>query len=416
MDWRHAGVLPSLALGLAFVPTAAKAERVVYINTDPVVLTNSNGQDPVTNSYNTTGFSPGPASGWPALTDDQKNLLLYWLKEGSVPFDVIYTFERPMSGSYDMIVMGSAADNAALFPGLGCSAAIGLADCGDGNAENISFLFWGCMSAGDQTDMHRVAFNIYAALGFGWGLENLAVSGQIMGSYTANALQFGNSCVNISGTQNCIGQHPGCADPQQNSTSDLLARLGARIDDGPPFVQITYPMNDEIVPSDILVTANVGDLFGGVEVVLEIVGQDMMVVDERPPYGWTLEGIPSGTWTIRVTATDADGNVVSDESTFCVDTPTCGVATGADETTGDGTTGGSTGDGSSSGGSSSSTGEPEPDPDPPSLTTGAPPQNPTSFGGDTPETGCQCRADRGNEGGLGALLLLLVLGRLTRRE
>lgn len=415
MDWRHV-VLPALALGLGLIPSTARAERVVFINTDPVVLINTNGQDPVTNSYNTTGFTPGALGGWPALSEAQKTELLYWLKEGSVPFDVIYTFERPMSGSYDMIVMGSQADNAARFPGLGCSAAIGLADCNDGNAENISFLFWGCMSAADQADMHRTAFNIYAALGFGWGLENLAVSGQIMGSYTANALHFGNSCVNISGTQNCLGQHPGCSDPQQNSTSDLLSRLGARIDDGPPFVQITYPENDTVVPSDILVTANVGDLFGGVEVALEVVGQDMQLVDEKPPYGWSLTGIPQGTWTVRVTATDADGNVVSEESTFCVDLPACGVETGGDDTGGSSTGGGdTTGDGTT-GGVDSTTGEPEPEPDPPSLTTGVP-QNPTTFGGDTPETGCQCRADdQGTGGGPGALLLLLVLGGLTRRE
>lgn len=399
------------------VPGTAAAERVVYINTDPVVLNNTGGQEPATNSYNTTGFSPGAIGGWPALTEAQQTELLYWLKEGSVPFDVIYTFERPMSGSYDMVVMGSAADNAARFPGLGCSAAVGLADCGDANAENISFLFWGCMNAADQADMHRVAFNIYAGLGFGWGLENLAVSGQIMGSYTSNALQFGNTCINIAGTQNCTGQHPGCADPQQNSSADLLARIGPRIDDGPPFVQITYPTDGEVVPPDILVTANVGDLYGGVEVSLEVVGAGMASIDQRPPYGWSLEGIPQGEWTIRVSATDADGNVVAEESTFCVDLPGCGDDAGADTTGGSSGDGGTTdgGDTTTSDGGSSSTGQDEPDP--PAATTGPPAQNPTTFGGDTPETGCQCRADgHGGGGGPAALALLLVLGALTRRE
>jgi len=406
-----------LALGTWLCPTSANAERVVFINTEPVVLTNANGQDPVTNSYNTTGFTPGPASGWPALTDAQRTELLYWLKEGSVPFDVIYTFERPVAGNYDMIAMGTDTDNAALFPGLGCSAAIGLADCDDGNLENISFLFWGCMNPADQTDMHRVAFNIYAALGFGWGLENLSVSGQIMGSYSGNALHFGDTCVNISGTQNCLGQHPGCADPQQNSTQDLLARVGARIDDGPPFVAITAPMDGAVVSPEIEVTANVGDLYGGVEVELEIVEAMQMVVDERPPYGWSLSGIPQGTWTLRVTATDADMNVVSEEVTICVDLPACGEppasdSTGGDSTTGDETTGG----GDTTGAIPGTTDDGNPTPEP--LTTGAPPANPTSFGGDTPETGCQCRTrgPRGAGGGASALALLLVLGALTRRE
>ena len=62
---------------------------------------------------------------WEGLTDDQRTELLYWLKEGSLPFDVTYTFERPVMGTYDMVVMGTDTDADALFPGLGCSPAIG---------------------------------------------------------------------------------------------------------------------------------------------------------------------------------------------------------------------------------------------------------------------------------------------------
>ena len=417
MDWRHGGLLSTLALGTLAFPSTAMAERVVFINTNPVDIVNTAGQDPTQNSYNTTGFTPGMVSGWPALTDEQQQEYLYWLKEASVPFDIIYTFERPAMGNYDMIAMGSADDAAARFPGLGCSAAIGLADCDDANVENISFLFWGCLNETQQMDMHRVAFNTFAALGFGWGLENLSVSGQIMGSYTASALEFGDTCVNISGTQNCLGQHPGCADPQQNSTSDLLARLGARVDDGPPFVAITSPEHDSVVEPNITVTAAVGDLFGGLTVQLEIVEAMQVVVDEFPPYEWNLEGIPQGTWTLRVTATDADMNEVMEEISICVDLPACGedpvgTSTGG-ESTGAGDETGVAGDTTSGG--SSSTGE-EPDDDPPSLTTGVP-QNPLTFGGDTPETGCQCRADGDNGGGApAAFALLLLLGALTRRE
>lgn len=419
MDWRTWGVAAALAGGLTLVPGTAAAERVVFINTEPVTLVNDQGQDPTLNSYSTTGFVPGMASGWPALTDEQQNELLYWLKEGSVPFDVIYTFERPPMGTYDMIVMGTADDAAALFPDLGCSTAIGLADCDDANAENISFLFWGCMAEDQQTDMHRVAFNTFAALGFGWGLENLSVSGQIMGNYTVTGLEFGDSCVNISGTQNCVGQHPGCSDPQQNSTEDLLARIGARVDDGPPFLEITAPMHNEVVGSDITVTANVGDLFGGLQVQLEIVEAKQMLVDDLPPYAWNLSGIPQGTWTLRVTATDADGNVVTEEVVMCVDVPACGEdPVGTSTGMGD-TTGGDPADGSTTGGGSSSTG----DPDPPGIpvTTG-PPANPTSFGGGPVESGCQCRATTNGGGGDGGAplmfgaALLLALSRRARRR
>jgi hypothetical protein len=407
----------SVVVGGLCMPGSAAAERVVFINLDPVVLVNTSGQDPTMNSYNTTGFTPGPASGWPALTDDQRNELFYWLKEATVPFDITYTFERPMAGTYDMVVTGTAADNAALFPGLGCSAAIGLADCSDGNAENISFFFWGCLDAGDQADMHRVAFNLFAALGFGWGLENLTGTGQIMASYSATGLEFGNVCTNISGASNCAGGHVGCAANQQNSTADLLARIGARVDDGPPIVTILEPADGQAFDAGAVVNvdAAVGDLFGGLAVTLEIVEAGQTQVDEQPPYHWTVGGIPQGMWTLRVSATDADANLVQQQVTVCVDLPECmgsadgtgtGGTAGADSTGGDefstevfdpSTSTTSTGGGSSSGGD-------EPDP----VTGGAPPQV-TSFGGDTPDTGCQCRAGAEGRGGV-VTMLGLVLG------
>ncbi len=407
-----------MALGIWLVPDAAAAARTVFVNLDPVVLNNASGQDPTQNSYNTTGFMPGPASGWPALTPAQQTELLYILKEGSIPFDIIYTFERPAAGSYDMVVLGTAADNAALFPDLGCSAAIGLADCTDGNLENISFLFWGCMNMADQADMRRVAFNIFAGLGFGWGLENLTGTGQIMAGYSPTSVHFGNSCTNISGSQVCAGGHVGCPAGQQNSTADLLARLGPRVDDGPPTVTITSPQNGMVVTPNIEVNAAVGDLFGGLQVELEVVEAGQSLADDEPPYRWNLVGIPQGTWTLRVTATDADLNMVSQEVQICVDLPACGEeppgTTGGEDTGVDDTTGGDefTTEVFDPGTSSSGA-----EPPPPATSSGAPPLV-TSFGNDTPETGCQCDAGAGGGGdGLPAMLgMLLLLGALTRRE
>jgi hypothetical protein len=416
-------MLGSAALGALLVPASAAAERTVFVNLDPVMVVNTAGQDPTQNSYSTMGFTPGLASGWPALTEGQRTELLYLLKEASVPFDIVYTFERPAAGSYDMVVLGTAADNAAMFPALGCSPAIGLADCSDGNLENISFLFWGCMNVADQADMHRVAFNLFAATGFGWGLENLTGTGQIMAGYSATSLEFGDTCTNISGASICAGGHVGCAANQQNSTADLLARIGARVDDGPPTVTILSPEDGTVVAPDIEVTAAVGDLFGGLVVQLDIVEAGVSQIDERPPYRWNLAGVPQGNWTLQITATDADLNVVSQQVSVCVDLPACGEEP-ADSTGADGTSTGADDTGgdefstevfdpstSASASASTSTGE-EPEP----VTSGAP-LEPTSFGGDTPDTGCQCRARaQGSEGSGAASILLLLLGALPRRR
>jgi len=409
-------MIGSVVAGVLCVPGSAAAERVVFVNLDPVNVINTAGQDPTMNSYNTMGFMPGPASGWAALTEDQRTELLYWFKEASVPFNIIYTFERPVTGTYDMVVTGTAADNAAMFPGLGCSAAIGLADCSDANAENVSFFFWGCLDAADQADMHRVAFNLFAALGFGWGLENLSGTGQIMAGYSPTSLEFGDTCTNISGMSLCAGGHVGCPANQQNSTADLLGRIGARVDDGPPTVTILEPADGEGFDADAVVNvdAAVGDLFGGLTVTLEVVEAGQTQVDEQPPYHWTLAGIPAGMWTLRVSATDADANLVQQQVTVCVDLPECvGVGTGGT----DGSSGadGTAGDDFSTevfdpststtgGGSSSSSDGDEPDP----ATSGVPPQVTSFGGGDEPDTGCQCRASGAEAGGLASMLGLLL--------
>ena len=57
MDWRHTGLGGVVLASIGLWPGAAAAERVVYINTDPVVLNSNAGQDPTQNSYSTNGFN-----------------------------------------------------------------------------------------------------------------------------------------------------------------------------------------------------------------------------------------------------------------------------------------------------------------------------------------------------------------------
>jgi len=317
-----------------------------------------------------------------------------------------------------MLVFGSEADNAELFD-LGCSASIGLADCDDGNGPNIGFMFYGCISEAQQADMRRVAFYGLSGLGFGWGLENVSASGEVMGSYTLSGLEFGQECTPISGTSMCT--HVGCAAAQQNSSADLDARIGARVDDGPPVVTITSPADHTVVQSEVTVDATVEDAFGGVAVELEIVEVAQVLADDVPPYRWDLAGVPDGTWTIRVTATDADANVTMQEIVICVGVDDCGEGAGSEGTsTGDAvddSTGGgqeSTTDGgeSSSGAAESSDGSGSADdggidPTGTPLTTGA-------LGGGAAETGCGCTS--GHPTATGALAGLLLVLRRRRRQ
>jgi hypothetical protein len=403
-------------------PTLARAERVVFLNLEQQAINNANGNDPTLDSYSTNGFAPGTIDGYPALDEDQRAELMHWFKQATVPFDIHFTYERPAAGTYDMLVFGSEADNTALFPGLGCSASIGLADCDDANGPNISFMFWGCMPDDQQMDLRRVAFFGLTGLGFGFGLENVGVSGQVMGTYSQTALRFGDSCVDIEGAAMCT--HAGCGASQQNSSADLEPNVGARIDDGPPTVTIESPANFAIVDPNVAVVATVDDAFGGVSVALEIVEAAQMLDDDVPPHTWGLENIPDGQWTLRVTATDADDNVTTAEVVICVgaDVGVCGAGsdtggdtttTGADETTSssgaDTTTGGDE--------TTTTTGDEGTGADPVTTASSTVGVSGTGFAGGDPATGCACASASSTGGGLElAVCGVVVLGLARRRR
>jgi hypothetical protein len=169
--------------------------------------------------------------------------------------------------------------------------------------------------------MRRVAHTALKGLGFGWGQENVSATGEIMGGYSATALRFGNECTALASTNLCF--HEGCPTGQQNSTADLMVHLGARVDDGPPVVEITSPTHLSVLPSAFPVEVSVEDLFGGLVVSLELVEAEQVLADAEPPYGWNLTGVPDGMWTLRVSAVDADGNEESDEVVVCVGLDAC---------------------------------------------------------------------------------------------
>lgn len=430
MDWvrslKRAAPLGAAALTFLAAGDAA-AERVVFINLNAVTLNSDGGQDPTVDSYTSNGFTPGAVSGM-ALTAEELALLHFYLKEATTPFDIQYVFDRPAAGSYDMVVFGSEADANGRFAENDCSPAIGLADCGDGNAQNISFVFQGCLPAAQQTDMRRIAYYSLTGLGFGWGLENESAVGQIMGSYSVFGLQFGSECVSI--VDGTCPAHPDCAAGEQNATADLNIIVNARVDDGPPVVTITEPADGASVDPVFGITADVLDGFGGLQVSLsaDIDGTPISEEITEPPYEWDFNGVPSGTWTFEVSATDADGGMVTASVTVTVDeASTSGGSTtgGADTTGGDPTV-----DPTDPTANPSTSGDPTADPTDGTETAGTEggedgssgpidptaPVNPAAFG--VGGTGCECRSapDGGGWEGLASLGLIVLGATASRRR
>ena len=256
-----------------------------------------------------TGYMDTDLDGWVGATPEQVEELLVLLKDASVDFDIVYTLERPASGEYDMIVFGTADDHMSAFGGT-CSTQVGLSDCGDANGVSIGFSFFGCLPVEDQLDPRRVAFHTLGALGYGWGLENISGTGQIMSGYSASGLKFGDACANLSGASTCA--HAGCAMGTQNSSADLVANIGARVDDGAPVLTVLEPAAGADVTEPFDVVVEIDDAFGGVTAQLELVGVDVpRVVDDAWPYRWNGLSVGAGPITLRITAIDVNGNQTS---------------------------------------------------------------------------------------------------------
>jgi uncharacterized protein (TIGR03382 family) len=310
------GSLGSLAITL--LPASALASRVVYINTEPVMVVGGLN-DTTMNAINVNGFMDTEMDGWVGATPEQIGELMWLLKQTTVAYDVEFVLERPAAGPYDMVVFGSADDHSSSFGGT-CSVQVGISDCLDAGGASIGFLFWGCLGVADQLDPHRAAFHTLGALGYGWGLENVGGTGQVMASYSGTGLKYGEQCSMISGASSCT--HEGCAMGQQNGDADMLARHGARVDDGPPVITVLSPAADSTVQAPFDVAIEVDDAFGGVTTSLALVGFGAEpAVDDTYPFGWAGLDVPQGNLTLLVSATDADGNVVDVEVPVCVGGP-----------------------------------------------------------------------------------------------
>ena len=227
------------------LPSAASAARVVYVNMDSVMVLDGAGvNDPTMDKVAVNGYTPTTFPGWTGATEKERDELLYVMKEVAVNYDVVFTAERPQTGTYDMLVFGAEATHAAAFGGQ-CSSAVGLSDCTDQNGESISFAFWGCLPEQDHLNVDRVAQSALKALGFSWGMENVTVSGLVMGNYSITGLKYGQACSSISGMNSC--SHETCGAGQQNGSADMMARFGGRVDDATAGSRIEWRLfrNDQ---------------------------------------------------------------------------------------------------------------------------------------------------------------------------
>ena len=290
---------------------------MVWIDTDPVIVTASDDDDPSEGRIHVAGFHSTSFAGWNGASEAQRQALIDLLADATVYWDVVWTLEQLTSGSYDMVVFGDQGDYTSAF-GSGCATQVGISDCGDAGGVSISFAFWGCLGPDKWFDPHRVAFAVLGALGYSWGLDNVAVPGQVMGGYSRTGLVYGNECVPVAGPSNCV--HELCPLGQQRGMADMVARHGARIDDGPPELVVLEPASNAVVPSRFDVAVEVLDCFGGISAELAVVGLDTApVLDDVWPLRWQDIELPAGPQLLEITARDADHHRVTTQLAIVVE-------------------------------------------------------------------------------------------------
>lgn len=295
--------------GCALVASRAEAERVVWVNTEPITVIDGDENDPSQDQIHVTAYNSTSFAGWNGASEAQRQALIHLLADATVYWDVVWTLERPAVGTYDMVVFGDQGDFTSAF-GPGCSTQVGISDCGDVGGVSISFVFWGCLEPSKWLDPHRVAFAVLGALGYSWGLDNLSTPGQVMGGYTHAGLVYGDRCEPVAGQPNCA--HELCPAGQQRSMADMVARHGARVDDGPPEIVVLEPQPDAIVSGPFEAAVEVLDDFGGVSAELAVQGLAAApVLDDEWPFRWRDIQLPTGPQVLEITARDADHHRVT---------------------------------------------------------------------------------------------------------
>jgi hypothetical protein len=257
---------------------------VLYVNFDGVTTT-LGGEAAPSNSSSVFGETFAPYDG----DDTDRAAILAAVTADFAPYDVAVVAERPMDGSYTMVVVSPTNPVGGSFVGV---API---DCSDGQPNNIGFAF---LSATDGRSAGLKATIISQQAGSTFGLEQVDRPGDIMDRQGAGDPSFLDECSPLRNAEAaCPAVHASvCPEGGQNSHQELLAIFGPAVADvSAPTIAITSPSDgDAFAPGDPLpIELTVTD-DGAIAVVELLLDGEAAMTDADAPYGWTLVDVPEG--------------------------------------------------------------------------------------------------------------------------
>lgn len=386
---------------------AATAPGMVFVNFDGAEL--SWGWDDA--GSNTSQIWEMAGTFAPYGDDPMKRAaVMQAVREDWAPYAVTITDTRPLIGEYTMCMVGPTNPFGQNVLG------IAPLDCSDGQTHgNITYAFH---SANDGMAATTAATTIGQEVAHSYGLEHVDDPTDVMNPYNNGGDPwFHDECIPIVGDVICGAQHEvGCGTAtMQNAHAELLALFGAAAPDTePPQVAIVSPADGDVfeVGTDFPIDVEASDAGGVAEVRLWL-GEELHGSDDAEPLGWFVSKAPAGEYVFTVEAVDLAGNQAFSEQVI--------VRVGDEPAEPDGDAGTIPGDADG--------GDPIPDGD------GPDPDDDVDTGDDVPATddasedpaepevpmdpelpgyadddpfGFACAVDRGREGGVGVLSLLLV--------
>jgi hypothetical protein len=299
---------------------------VIFVNFDGEMLTAGadSAQNNVTQIFELAGQFAPYGDG------DKRSAVLQAVMADWAAYNIVVVDERPTAGEYVMNMTGPTN------PFGGGVLGIAPVDCFNMQTHsNITFAFH---SVGDQFSAPITATTIGQEVAHSFGLEHVDEPNDIMNPYNAGGdPSFIDRCIPIVGGAVCGPQHTAhCPDSlAQNAHQELLAMFGpAIVDTDPPVVLITAPLDGQEYEagSSFSVVASVNDDSPVVSAQLWSNGQPFML-DTAAPFGWMINNVPEGEYTLEVTAVDEVGNEGTSPAV------TIRVVTAAGDTDTDGTAG-----------------------------------------------------------------------------
>ena len=318
-------------------PKAHASAGVVFVNFDGAQLTP--GSDDA--KSNVTQITNLAGSFAPYGEGTKREAVMQALMTDWAAYDVLITDERPASGEYTMNMTGPTN------PFGGGVLGIAPLDCNDSQTHsNITYAFH---SVNDQFSAAVTATTVSQEVAHSYGLEHVDEPGDIMNPFNAGGdASFIDSCIQIVTNGQgiaCGSQHAAhCAGgTAQNAHLELLDLFGAAVPDtAAPVVAISYPSDGDVFEpgANFTIMVEASDDVA-VESVELFNNGTPLGSDGDEPFGWDVENIPEGEYSMFVIASDAAGNETTSETI----TITVGAAAEDDDDDSDGDGGGSSGGG-----------------------------------------------------------------------